>query len=353
MNLYKLLIKPVLFSMSPERAHQVVFKTIRFYLQIPFVKYICTRIYQVPHPALERVVFGIKFKNPVGLAAGFDKDAKRVPELACFGFGHIEVGTVTPFPQPGNEKPRLFRLPKDEAIINRMGFNNKGAYKMLQRLKKLKKNDIILGINIGKNKDTPNEEAVEDYKKCITWLFDYADYFVINVSSPNTPHLRELQEKEPLTFILNSLNELNILLATQKNTNRKPILLKIAPDLSPSQLDDIIEIVQLTAIDGIIATNTTITRDSLTTSKETITVMGHGGMSGKPLRQKSTYVIKYIHQKSQGKIPIIGVGGVHSPDDAIEKLQAGASLVQLYTGFVYEGPYLVTDILLHLLDEKK
>lgn len=283
-------------------------------------------------PALEREVFGLRFPNPVGLAAGFDKDAKLYHELANFGFGFIEIGTVTPKPQGGNPKPRLFRLKQDKGIINRMGFNNEGVVAAAKRLKKNK--GVLIGGNIGKNKTTPNDQAQDDYLICFDALFDVVDYFVVNVSSPNTPNLRDLQEKEPLTKLLNVLQKRN-----SDKASRKPILLKIAPDLSNSQLDDIIDIVADTQIDGVIATNTTLARAGLKSSTE-LTEQA-GGLSGKPLTKRSTEVISYLHTQSKAAFPIIGVGGIHTPDDVLEKLAAGASLVQLYTGFVYEGPAVV------------
>ena len=282
---------------------------------------------------MEREVFGLKFKNPVGLAAGFDKDAKLYKELSNLGFGFIEVGTVTPKPQSGNDKKRLFRLKADQAIINRMGFNNNGVEQMVSQLKK--NTNVLIGGNIGKNKVTPNEEAVEDYKICFESLFDYVDYFVVNVSSPNTPNLRALQDKEPLTHLLKTLMELN-----NAKPKQKPILLKIAPDLTDTQLLDIINIVKETKIDGVIATNTTISREGLQSDNKKET----GGLSGKPLTKRATQVIKFLSEKSNRSFPIIGVGGIHTADDAIEKLEAGASLVQLYTGFIYEGPTLVKRI---------
>ena len=287
---------------------------------------------------MEKELFGLKFPNPVGLAAGFDKDATLFNELACFGFGFIEIGTLTPKAQSGNEKPRMFRLPEDEGLINRMGFNNNGVENAVIKLKKRRTN-VIIGGNIGKNKNTPNEEAVSDYEKCFEALFDYVDYFVINVSSPNTPGLRALQEKAPLTELLKRIKELNT-----KKKKPKSILLKIAPDLTNEQLDDIIEIVAETKIDGVIATNTTIDRSNLKTDKSEVEALGAGGVSGKPLTKRSTEVIQYLSEKSNKAFPIIGVGGIHSPEDAIDKINAGASLVQVYTGFIYEGPVLVKNI---------
>ena len=295
-------------------------------------------IFRVKDTSLEREVFGLKFDNPVGLAAGFDKDAKLFDELASFGFGFIEIGTVTPLPQDGNPKPRLFRLKDDSGLINRMGFNNQGIEAVVARLRR-KKSDIIIGGNIGKNKVTPNEEAANDYAICFEKLFPYVDYFAVNVSSPNTPGLRDLQEKAPLTALLNSLQELN-----NKKDIRKPILLKIAPDLTNEQLDDIIDIVADTKIDGVIATNTTIDRSGLKTDKNKVDAIGNGGLSGKPVGLRSTEVIKYLADKSNRAFPIIGVGGIHSAEDALEKLDAGATLLQVYTGFIYQGPSLVKRI---------
>lgn len=295
-------------------------------------------MYVVNDKRLERKVFGLTFSNPVGLAAGLDKDAKLYDELGMLGFSFIEIGTLTPKAQPGNDKPRMFRLPEDSGLINRMGFNNHGVAEAVERLKKRRTN-VIIGGNIGKNKVTPNEDAVSDYEKCFEALFPYVDYFVVNVSSPNTPNLRELQDKEPLTALLNRMKQL-----TMAKTNPKPVLLKIAPDLTDTQLDDIIEIVQQTKIDGVVATNTTISRAGLVTDKSRVESIGAGGLSGKPLTKRSTEVIRYLHSKSGGSFPIIGVGGIHTAEDAIEKLNAGATLVQLYTGFVYEGPALIKRI---------
>lgn len=295
-------------------------------------------LYSTKHPKLERQLFGLKFPNPVGLAAGFDKDAQHFEDIATFGFGFVEIGTITPKGQDGNPKPRLFRLPADQGLINRMGFNNEGLDATIERLKNRPK-DLIVGGNIGKNKVTPNENATDDYVTCFNGLFPYVDYFVVNVSSPNTPNLRELQEKEPLTQLLNTLMELN-----KAKDVPKPILLKIAPDLTDSQLDDIIDIVKTTGIAGLIATNTTISRDGLKTPKATVDAIGMGGLSGKPVKERSTEVIRYIHQKSNEQIPIIGVGGIMTAEDALEKLEAGASLVQLYTGFIYSGPSVVKQI---------
>ncbi|GHE23275.1 dihydroorotate dehydrogenase (quinone) [Sphingobacterium griseoflavum] len=329
--------------MNPELAHHQVTGGLRKFTKVWGAKSLLKSIYTLEDKRLEREVFGLKFKNPVGLAAGFDKNAEYIEEMAGLGFGFIEIGTVTPRPQPGNDKPRMFRLVADEALINRMGFNNQGADVAAGRLQKITdRKGLIIGGNIGKNKLTPNEDAVHDYVYCFHALFSYVDYFVVNVSSPNTPGLRDLQEKEPLKHILNTLQELNM-----KKPAPKPILLKIAPDLTKSQLDDIVEIVTETKIAGVIATNTTIAREGLQSPANVVNEMG--GVSGRPLTKRSTEVIRYLAEKSNHTFPIIGVGGIHSAEDAIEKLEAGASLVQLYTGFVYEGPALVRNICKGLL----
>lgn len=333
-------IKPVFFQFDPEKVHYFVTRRLTWFNQhFPLAKTILRSSFGVNIKGLEREVFGIKFSNPVGLAAGFDKNGEYIEALSNLGFGFIEVGTVTPLPQPGNDKPRMFRLTKDEAIINRMGFNNKGVDTLAERLRLLKAKDstIVIGGNIGKNKNTPNEDAVNDYIKCFDRLFDVVDYFVVNVSSPNTPGLRSLQEKGPLKDILNALQARNGV-----NGVSRPILLKIAPDLSNEQLDDIVEIVQDTKIAGVIATNTTIDRNGLHSSAKLSKEAG--GLSGKPLTKRSTEVIRYLADKSERSFPIIGVGGIHTPADAKEKLAAGASLIQLYTGFIYEGPGLVKRI---------
>ena len=339
--MYQKLIKPLLFRFDPEAVHYFTFTAIKLLSALPFASAIIRALYLVKDQRLEREVFGLKFPNPVGLAAGFDKNAVLFKELSNFGFGFIEIGTLTPKGQAGNPKKRLFRLQEDEAIINRMGFNNEGVDDAVKRLKKNK--NVLIGGNIGKNKITPNEEAVNDYIYCFNALFDYVDYFVVNVSSPNTPNLRALQDKEPLTHLLSTLKELN----EEKNAP-KPILLKIAPDLSDDQLLDIIDIVTSVKIDGVIATNTTLNREGLQSKHKEEA----GGLSGKPLTQRSTEVIRFLVEKSNNAFPIIGVGGVHSPDDAIEKLNAGAALVQLYTGFVYEGPAAVKNINKALLKQE-
>lgn len=341
------LIKPLLFKFDPERVHYWVTANLKRFNRFPGGAALSRVIWDVEDSRLKREVFGLTFRNPVGLAAGFDKNGEMMGEMANLGFGFVEVGTVTPLPQPGNPKPRMFRLPKDSALINRMGFNNLGVDVVAERLAAFRKTKagqkgLIIGGNIGKNKVTPNEDAVSDYIKCFDRLFDVVDYFVVNVSSPNTPGLRALQEKEPLMELLNTLQSRN-----KKNEISRPILLKIAPDLTNEQLDDIVEIVHQTGIAGIIATNTTISREGLTSPEELKNETG--GLSGKPLTEHSTEVIRYLHQKSNGAFPIIGVGGIHSAEDAIEKLNAGASLVQLYTGFIYEGPGLIGRINKRLL----
>lgn len=337
--MYKSIVRPLLFKFDPEGVHHFSFRSIKLLSKLGLTR-LAKSSFQVEDKALEREVFGLKFKNPVGLAAGFDKDAKLYQELSDFGFGFVEIGTLTPKPQPGNPKKRLFRLKEDQAIINRMGFNNGGVEAAVTRLKKNK--NVLIGGNIGKNKVTPNEEAFNDYKICFEALYDYVDYFVVNVSSPNTPNLRALQDKEPLTKLLAGLQELN------KLKGGKPILLKIAPDLTDEQLLDIIDIVKTTQIAGVIATNTTISREGLKSENRVET----GGLSGKPLKDRSTEVIRFLSVKSNRAFPIIGVGGIHSAADALEKLEAGASLIQLYTGFIYEGPGLIKRINQEILKQK-
>lgn len=339
--------KNILFQLQPEDAHHFVTRNLKNYAAFPGVGKLLDKFYQYNQPSLEREVFGIKFKNPIGLAAGFDKNAEFIEELDHFGFGFIEIGTITPKPQPGNDAPRMFRLVEDEAIINRMGFNNKGVDFAVSKIRELKnRENYIIGGNIGKNKLTTNEDAVDDYIKCFNALFDYVDYFVVNVSSPNTPGLRDLQEKEPLLYILNYLQQYN-----NQNEKSKPILLKIAPDLTDSQLEDIIDIVLESKIAGVIATNTTISREGLKSDPEI--VKETGGVSGKPLKNRSTEVIRYLSEKSNKAFPIIGVGGIHTAEDAKEKLEAGASLLQVYTGFIYEGPAVVKNICKGLIEGKK
>jgi len=337
--MYKLIIRPLLFAFQPERAHHVSFALLRVAFFVPGIKWLVSKQFSVRESNLEVQVSGLTFPNPVGLAAGFDKNAEYLHLLPAFGFGFIEIGTVTPLPQSGNDKPRLFRLKDDQALINRMGFNNDGAEAIVQRLKK-RPNNLVIGGNIGKNKVTPNDKAVDDYVICFNKLFDYVDYFVVNVSSPNTPDLRALQDKGPLTEILGALMQIN-----QGKKKPKPIFLKIAPDLNEAQLLDIVDIVQATKIAGLIATNTTISRSNLKTSGSKIEAIGAGGLSGAPVKSMSTSVIEFLSQKSNGAFPIIGVGGIQSSNDAVEKMKAGAVLVQVYTGFIYEGPAMVKRIL--------
>ena len=337
--MYKALVKPALFNLDAERAHHLVFDNLRRAARVPGAKAALRGLYNFQHPSLAREVFGLKFPNPVGLAAGLDKNATLTDELATLGFGFVEIGTVTPRPQAGNPQPRLFRLPQDEALVNRMGFNNDGAAAVAARLARRRNRQLIIGGNIGKNKDTPNERAAEDYVACYDALAEEVDYFVVNVSSPNTPNLRQLQEKKPLIELLQQVQARNL-----SRARPRPLLLKIAPDLTDSQLDDILEIARETKLSGLVSTNTTISREGLTTDAGRVAALGAGGLSGRPLRARATEVVRYLHQKSDGALPIIGAGGIHSVADAQEKLAAGASLVQLYTGFVYEGPALVSRI---------
>ena len=332
------IFRSFLFLLPAETAHYFSLNSLKLLLKIPLMKTLVKCIFTVKNPDLKREVFGLKFPNPVGLAAGFDKNAQYIDELACLGFGYIEIGTVTPLAQDGNPLPRLFRLPKDKAIINRMGFNNEGVDAAVERLKK-RKSDILVGGNIGKNKNTPNENAVDDYVICFNKLFDYVDYFVVNVSSPNTPGLRELQEKDTLSALLNTLQKLN-----ESKKRQKPILLKIAPDLNHSQLDDIVDIVNETKIAGLISSNTTIKREPLHTAASEVEALGNGGLSGLPVRDFSNEVLDYLHKKSKGAFPIIGVGGIMTGGDAKHKMELGASLVQVYSGFIYAGPSMVKSI---------
>ena len=334
--MYKLL-KNTLFLFPAEKAHILTMYLLKLSLKIPGIKNIILYLFKVNSKKIEKKLWGITFPNPVGLAAGFDKNANYLNELSCFGFGFIEIGTVTPLPQAGNPKPRLFRLIADEAIINRMGFNNKGVKSVVKQLKNRPKN-LIIGGNIGKNKNTPNEKASADYITCFDELFDYVDYFVINVSSPNTPNLRELQDKKPLTALIKAVQERNKI-----KKKPKPLLLKIAPDLSNDQLIDILNICDDTQLDGLIATNTTLSRNPLKVRPESIKKIGAGGLSGLPLADRSTEVIRFLRSKNK-KIPIIGVGGIGDVSRAIEKINAGADMIQIYSGFVFKGPSLIKKI---------
>ncbi len=333
--MYKILIRWLLFRMDAEKAHHLTFKFLRLWFAVPLMRFFTQRAHHIRDRRLERTLFGLEFRNPVGLAAGMDKNGLLIREWGDLGFGFVEVGTVTPKPQAGNPKPRLFRLPQDQAIINRMGFNNDGLEVLAGRLAKARRGRLIVAGNIGKNKDTPNEEATSDYEKCFEALYPHVDFFVVNVSSPNTPGLRELQEKEPLTALLRALQVLN-----GKKEKPKPILLKIAPDLTDSQLDDILEIVGTTGLAGLVANNTTTSRAGLVTDPTQVQAIGAGGLSGAPLRARSLAVLRYLRAKAGPGLPIISVGGIMTAADAVERLQAGADLVQIYTGFIYGGAYL-------------
>ncbi|MEM0997644.1 MAG: quinone-dependent dihydroorotate dehydrogenase [Bacteroidota bacterium] len=331
--MYKALIRPLLFLFEAEKVHNFSFSALRFLLGIPGMRGLLDRLYRLQDKRLERELWGLRFPNPVGLAAGFDKDGKLNQDWEHLGFGFVELGTVTPRPQKGNPQPRLFRLPADQAVVNRMGFNNRGVANLVRELKAMGPRQLIVGGNIGKNKDTPNAEAVEDYRQCFNALFPYVDYFVVNVSSPNTPGLRELQEKEPLTRLLRTLQEIN-----QAHGSPKPLLLKIAPDLTWSQVDDILEIVEAVQLDGLVATNTTISREGLQTPAARVNAIGAGGLSGAPLTERATDFVRYLREKAGPELPIIAVGGIMTPEQAHARLAAGATLVQVYTGFVYAGP---------------
>ena len=375
--MYKI-IRKFLFLFDPEWVHYFSMNSLRFLCSIPFVKQVIKKMFQ-PQKNIQNsersrtTMFNIQFPNRVGLGAGFDKNAKYLNELKALGFGFVEIGTVTPKPQAGNEKPRLFRLPKDKALINRMGFNNDGVEIVAKRLKEwrnstftINHSPLIIGGNIGKNKITPNEEAWKDYEICFIALHPYVDYFVVNVSSPNTPGLRELQEKESLRKILTNLQELNLSMVngqssikyaenlrshspfTIDNSQPKPILLKIAPDLTKEQIDDVIDLALEIKLDGLVVTNTTIRREQLKTESSKLEAIGAGGLSGLPVQKRSTEIIHYISQKNNGQIPIIASGGIFTAEDAKEKINAGASLVQVWTGFIYEGPAIVKNICNHL-----
>ena len=336
--MYKSLIRPLLFLLQPESVHHLVVSLVKILFVIPGVKSLFTALYKTDDPGLKREVFGLKFRNPVGLAAGFDKNASFFGQFSAFGFSHIEIGTVTPLGQPGNPRPRSFRLKKDRALINRMGFNNHGVEAAAAKLRRRNTN-IIIGANLGKNTATPNENAVEDYAKVFEGLYDFADYFVVNVSCPNISDLSHLQDREQLQGILQRLQGIR-----SARSPQKPVLVKISPDLNNKQIDDVIDLIREYKMDGIIATNTTILREGLSSDAQMVEKIGKGGLSGSPVRKRSTDIIRYIHDKTAGSLPIIGVGGIMSSQDAREKLEAGASLVQVYTGFVYEGPGIVKNI---------
>jgi dihydroorotate dehydrogenase len=343
--MYKFVVRPLLFLLSPEIVHSVVVKLVKVSFAIPGVKYIINRAFKYSNPALKRQVFGINFENPVGLAAGFDKNAELFNHFDSFGFSFIEIGTLTPLGQPGNPKPRSFRLKADKALINRMGFNNYGVKNAKNNLQN-RKHNVIIGGNIGKNTSTPNTNAPQDYLECFKELYDVVDYFVVNVSCPNIKDLKQLQDVDNLRGILTLLvNHRSI------QTTKKPILLKVSPDLTPEMLNSNIEIAQEYGLDGFVATNTTVSRNGLKTASEQIQNIGNGGLSGSPLKDRSTELIRQIFKKTNGTMPIIGVGGILTPEDAIEKLNAGASLVQVYTGFIYSGPSLVKNICKGLVNQ--
>ncbi len=333
------LLKSFLFLLPPERAHRFTVRMLDFVRKVPILNQIIIGSWKLESPILRKQLMDLSFPNPIGLAAGFDKDGKYIDIMASLGFGFIEVGTVTPLPQVGNPQPRLFRLPKDQALINRMGFNNDGVDALVSRLVQKRSDGLIVGGNIGKNKDTPIGDAITDYEISFQKLFPYVDYFVVNVSSPNTPGLRQLQDREPLTKLLERLQFLNGL-----HQQTKPIMLKIAPDLTDHQLKEIVEIVQEQDLAGIIATNTTIDRSNLTSPEREIEKIGPGGLSGLPLKSRSTEIIRMIRKIAGPDLVIIGVGGIMEKSDAIEKLEAGADLIQIYSGLIYQGPSLIKQI---------
>lgn len=336
--MYKQFIRPILFLIDPERIHHLIVNLMRFVALIPGLPYLLRQFYKVSSPKLETEFLGMKFSNPVGFAAGFDKNAEIYNPFSIFGFSFIEIGTVTPKPQPGNPKPRMFRLKADSALINRMGFNNKGVLYAVENIKKHPAK-LILGGNIGKNSKTTNEDAVNDYQYTFEKLYDSVDYFVVNVSCPNISNLTKLQDKDSLELIINELLKIR-----QTKEIRKPILLKISPDLNNNQLNDIISLYTDSLIDGVVATNTSVSREALNESKKRLSEIGNGGLSGAPLTNRSTEVIRYLSVKTNGKMPIIGVGGINTVEDALEKLDAGATLLQVYTGFIYNGPGFVKKI---------
>lgn len=343
--MFKYIFKPLLFSMSPEMAHNLIVRLLKIGSCVPGFGAILKSIFAVKHPCLEREVFGIKFKNPVGLAAGFDKNAEIFNSLGSMGFGFIEVGTITPNPQHGNPKPRLFRLIDDSALINRMGFNNLGVERAICSLKSRKKNSVVIGGNLGKNTLTPNENAPADYLKLFRRLYEHVNYFVINISCPNIANMGKLQTGDALRQIVEGLVDFR-----RGQTNYRPILIKISPDLSFEQIDDVISVMRECNLDGIVATNTTTSRANLLTPEATVEAIGNGGLSGKPLTSRSLEVIKYVAKKTSGRYPIIGVGGIMTEQDAINMLQAGASLIQIYSGFIYNGPAFTKRICKKLIE---
>lgn len=335
--MYRKLIRPILFLLQPETIHHLIVSALKIGFKIPGIAYCVKKSFVVKDQRLKTNFLGLRFDNPVGFAAGFDKNAEVYNQFSNFGFSFIEIGTVTPVAQPGNPKPRSFRIPKDKGLINRMGFNNKGVDFAVAKLKKRHK--VIIGGNIGKNTATPNESALNDYVVCFEKLYNHVDYFVVNLSCPNIKDLRKLQDKDSTITILEKLTQLRA-----EKDNYKPILLKISPDLTNDQLDDVIETFNITGIDGVVATNTTVSRENLVTDKKRVEEIANGGLSGKPLTERSTEIIRYLTEKSNGTIPIIGVGGIMTIQDAIDKLNAGAKLIQVYTGFIYEGPAFVKQI---------
>ncbi|MDX2287071.1 MAG: quinone-dependent dihydroorotate dehydrogenase [Bacteroidia bacterium] len=338
--MYRQILRPLLFSLDPERVHHLSFRVLDLATRQGLLRRWMDRSFTLAAPALEREVFGLRFPNPLGLAAGFDKDGLLADRWQHLGFGFAELGTVTPRPQAGNPRPRLFRLPADQALINRMGFNNAGVKALAARLRRRERGAFILGANIGKNKDTPNEQAAQDYRICFEELAEWVEYFVVNVSSPNTPGLRSLQEKGPLTELLGSLQALN-----QQLSRPRPLLLKIAPDLTEPQLDDIVDVARTTRLSGLVAANTTISRAGLRSPARRTEAIGAGGLSGAPLRAQARTVLQYLHQRSGGSLPLIGAGGIMTPQDARERLADGAALIQTYTGFVYGGPGFARQVL--------
>jgi len=344
--MYRKIIRPILFLLQPETIHHLIVHFLKIGFKIPGIAFFVRKLFIIKDKRLKTSFLGLEFDNPVGFAAGFDKNAEVYNQFSNFGFSFIEIGTVTPVAQPGNPKPRSFRIPNDKGLINRMGFNNKGVDFAVEKLRN-KRHKVIVGGNIGKNTATANKDALNDYVVCFEKLYDHVDYFVVNLSCPNVKDLRKLQDKDSTIVILNKLTELR-----SKKPAYKPILLKISPDLTNNQLDDVVETYNVTGIDGIVATNTTVSRENLETDKERIDEIANGGLSGKPLSNRSTEIIRYLTEKSEGTIPIIGVGGIMTVQDAIDKLNAGAKLIQVYTGFIYEGPAFVKRINKELLKSR-